>query len=169
MSRRRLSLVAAVALAGAVLFGTALAQQGRLELAVDQSPVGLDPHVVTAFSSFAVIGQIYDGLLEVNAGLGLEPALATSWTVSDDGLTYVFQIRDGVKFHNGRTMTAEDVVYSYDRIMNPDTGSPQASRFTEVESVTATGPLEVTFRRRDDTFTLPCFRPAQAAAAGSRA
>ena len=146
MSRRRLSLVAAVALAGAVLFGTALAQKGRLELAVDQSPVGLDPHVVTAFSSFAVIGQIYDGLLEVNAGLGLEPALATAWTVSDDGLTYVFQIRDGVKFHNGRTMTAEDVVYSYDRIMNPDTGSPQASRFTEVESVTATGPLEVTFR-----------------------
>ncbi|MFA5569784.1 MAG: hypothetical protein WC972_14190, partial [Trueperaceae bacterium] len=85
MRSLKLLLIAAVA-----LFGTAFAQQGRLELAVDQAPVGLDPHVVTAFSSFAVIGQIYDGLLEVNAGLALEPALATSWTVSDDGLTYVF-------------------------------------------------------------------------------
>lgn len=144
MRSLRLLLIAAVA-----LFGTAFAQQGRLELAVDQAPVGLDPHVVTAFSSFAVIGQIYDGLLEVNAGLALEPALATSWTVSDDGLTYVFQLRDGVKFHNGRTMTAEDVVYSFDRIMNPETGSPQASRFNEVASLVATGPLEVTFTLKE--------------------
>ncbi len=140
MRSLRLLLIAALA-----LFGTAFAQQGRLELAVDQAPVGLDPHVVTAFSSFAVIGQIYDGLLEVNAGLALEPALATSWTVTDDGLQYVFQLRDGVKFHNGRAMTAEDVVYSFDRIMDPETGSPQASRFNEVESLVATGPLEVTF------------------------
>jgi peptide/nickel transport system substrate-binding protein len=133
-------------LAAALLLSAAVAQQGRFELAVDSAPVGLDPHVVTAFSSFVVIGQIYDGLLEVNADLGLEPALATSWTVSDDGLTYVFQLRDGVKFHNGRTMTAADVEYSFERIMNPDTGSPQASRFNEVESVVATGPLEVTFK-----------------------
>jgi len=79
-------------LAAALLLSAAVAQQGRFELAVDSAPVGLDPHVVTAFSSFVVIGQIYDGLLEVNADLGLEPALATSWTVSDDGLTYVFQL-----------------------------------------------------------------------------
>ncbi len=140
MRSLKLLLIAAV-----MLLGTAFAQQGRLELAVDQSPVGLDPHVVTAFSSFAVIGQIYDGLLELNAGLALEPALATSWTVSDDGLTYVFQIRDGVKFHNGRAMNAEDVVYSFDRIMDTETGSPSASRFTEVASLVASGPLEVTF------------------------
>jgi len=115
-------------------------------LAVDQAPVGLDPHIVTAFSSFNVIGQIYDGLVEVNAALELEPALATSWTVSDDGLTYVFQLREGVTFHNGRPFTAEDVVYSYERIMDPDTGSPFASRFTEVASVEATGEHEVTFQ-----------------------
>src|SRR5690606_1720496 len=139
---RRLTLLLTSA---ALLLGATFAQQGRLELAVDQAPVGLDPHIVTAFSSFAVIGQIYDGLLEVNAGLELEPALATSWTVSDDGLTYVFQLRDGVTFHNGRAFTADDVVYSFDRIMNPETGSPQASRFNEVASAVATGPLEVTF------------------------
>lgn len=140
MRAARLLLIAAVA-----FVGTAFAQQGRLEVAIDTAPVGLDPHVVTAFSSFAVIGQIYDGLLEVNSGLELEPALATSWTVSGDGLTYVFQLRDGVKFHNGRAFSADDVVYSFERIMNPETGSPQASRFNEVASAVATGPLEVTF------------------------
>lgn len=139
---RRLTLLLTATL---LLSGAAFAQQGRLEIAVDQAPVGLDPHIVTAFSSFNVIGQIYDGLLEVNAALEVEPALATSWTVSDDGLTYVFQLRDGVTFHNGRAFTAEDVVYSYQRIMNPETGSPQASRFNEVASVEATGDLEVTF------------------------
>lgn len=126
-------------------FGVVLAQEGRLELAVDQSPVGLDPHIVTAFSSFAVIGNIYDGLLEVNADLQLEPALAESWEVSDDGLRYTFTLREGVSFHNGREMTAEDVVYSFERIMDEDTGSPQASRFSEVASAEATGPLTVEF------------------------
>lgn len=129
----------------ALLVGTAAAQSGTLELAIDTSPAGLDPHIVTAFSSFAVIGQIYDGLLEVNGALELEPALATEWTVSEDGMTYVFKLRDNVQFHNGRHMTADDVVYSFDRIRDPETASPQASRFTEVASAVATGEYEVTF------------------------
>ena len=130
--------------------GLALAQQqGTLDIAVDQAPVGLDPDIVTAFSSFTVIGQIYDGLLEANADLQLKPALATSWSVSDDGLAYTFQIRQGVKFHNGREMTADDVVYSYDRVMDPATGSPQASRFSEVAGAEATGDYEVTFTLKE--------------------
>lgn len=120
-----------------LLLGTVFAQSGTLEVAIDQSPVGLDPHVATAFSTFAVIGQIYDGLVELNSDLELEPALAESWEVSDDGLTYTFILRDGVTFHNGRVMTSEDVVYSYNRIMAEETGSPTASRFTQVGSVEA--------------------------------
>lgn len=120
-------------------------QSGTLEIAVDQSPVGLDPHIVTAFSSFVIIGQIYDGLLEVNADLQLEPALAESWTVSDDGLTYTFGLRDGVTFHNGRAFGADDVVFSFNRIMNEETGSPQASRFTQVAAVNAIDNLTVEF------------------------
>jgi len=129
--------------------GLAFAQSGTLQIAVDQAPVGLDPDIVTAFSSFAVVNEIYEGLLEVNADLKLEPALATDWTVSPDGLTYVFNLRQGVKFHNGREMTSADVVYSYDRIMDPKTGSPQASRFNEVTSVQATGPYQVTFKLKE--------------------
>jgi len=126
-------------------FGLVWGQSGTLEIAVDQSPVGFDPHVVTAFSSFAVIGQIYDGLLEVNADLQLEPALAESWEVSDDGLTYTFTLRDDVNFHNGRALSADDIVYSYNRIMDEATGSPIASRFSEVASVEAADERTVVF------------------------
>ena len=129
-------------------FGLALAQSepsGTLELAVDQAPVGLDPHVVTAFSSFAVLSQIYDGLVENNAELQVEPALAESWEISEDGLTYTFTLRGGVTFHNGRALTAEDVVYSYERIMAEETGSPQASRFSQVESAEAVDEQTVVF------------------------
>jgi peptide/nickel transport system substrate-binding protein len=120
-----------------ILAGMVHAQTGTLEIAVDSSPAGLDPHKVTAFSSFAVIGQIYDGLFELNSDLQMEPALATGYEVSDDGLTYTVAIREGVKFHNGRDLTAADVVWSLERILDPETGSPQASRFAEVESATA--------------------------------
>jgi len=138
-------IAVALLCAATLLTGSALAQSGTLEIAVDTAPVGLDPHKVTAFSSFVVIGQIYDGLVEVNADLGIEPALAESWTVSDDGLTYVIKLREGVQFHNDRTMTADDVVYSYERIVDPETASPQASRFAQVASAVATGEHEVTF------------------------
>lgn len=132
---RRVSLL--IALAASLTIGSA--QQGTLELAVDSSPAGLDPHIITAFSSTAILSQIYDGLMEVNADLEVEPALATSYAVSADGLSYLFNLREGVKFHNGRTMTADDVVYSFERIVNPETGSPVASRFAQVESVIAEG------------------------------
>lgn len=125
--------------------GLAHAQTGTLEIAVDSSPAGLDPHKVTAFSSFAVIGQVYDGLYELNSNLQLEPALATGHEVSDDGLTYTVSIREGVKFHNGRDMTAADVVWSLERILDPEVASPQASRFAEVASAEATDDYTVVF------------------------
>lgn len=144
--RKRIGL-ALVALATVV--GLAYAQKGTLEIAVSQAPVGLDPDIATAFSSFAVIGQIYEGLVEVNSKLQIEPALATSWTVSPDGLTYTFDLRKGVKFQNGREMTSADVVYSFDRIMNPKTGSPQASAFSQVAKAEATGPYQVRFTLKE--------------------
>jgi peptide/nickel transport system substrate-binding protein len=128
-----------------VFAATAAARSGTLDIAVDQSPVGLDPHIATAFATFAVIDQIYDDLVELNSDLQLEPALAKSWEVSDDGLTYTFELRPDAKFHNGRELTAEDVVYSFERIMAEETGSPFASRFSQVESAEATGEHTVVF------------------------
>lgn len=140
MRRTMLALLAAL-----VAVTPALAQEGTLEIAVDQAPVGLDPHLVTAFSSFVVLQNIYDGLVEFDADLNVQPALATSWEVSEDGLVYDLMLRDDVVFHNGRSMTAEDVVYSFERIMAEETGSPQASRLSQVASAEATGDHAVRF------------------------
>lgn len=118
---------------------------GTLQLAVDQSPVGLDPHVATAFSTFVVTGQVYEGLLDIDASLKVRPLLASRYTKSADGLRYVFTLRPGVRFHNGDPLSAQDVVFSMDRVKDPKTASPLASRLSSVSDIKATGPLEITF------------------------
>ncbi|GHF42656.1 peptide/nickel transport system substrate-binding protein [Deinococcus metalli] len=137
------------ALVSSMLLVTASAQQvtrgGTLQLAVDQSPVGLDPHVATAFSTFVVTGQIYEGLLDIDPALKIRPLLASKYTRSDDGLTYTFTLRSGVKFHNGDPFTAADVVYSMNRVKDSKTASPLASRLASVTSVKASSPTQVTF------------------------
>ncbi len=100
-------------------------------------PDRFDPHLTTAFSSFQILENIYDTLVQPGDDLQMEAALAEAWEVSDDNLTWTFFLRDGVTFHNGRAFTADDVVYSYERILDPDTGAANAFRFASVESVTA--------------------------------
>jgi peptide/nickel transport system substrate-binding protein len=116
-----------------------------LEIATDQSPVGLDPHVATSFATQLITSTVYEGLTAVDAGLHVVPALAQSWTVSDDGRTYLFQLRPGAVFHNGRALTPADVVASVNRVRDPKTGSPYASRFTSVTSVEQGGDSAVRF------------------------
>ena len=106
-----------------------------LEVATDASPVGLDPHVATAFSTSLVNGNIYEGLTSIDKDLRVVPAVAESWSVSADGKVYTFKIRKGGTFHNGKPITAADVVYSFERLLKKETGSPYASRFTLVKSV----------------------------------
>ena len=65
-------------------------------------PKSMDPHVVTAVNDFRILVNVYDGLVRYKPGtLEVEPALATDWQISEDGLTYTFQLRDGVSFHDG--------------------------------------------------------------------
>lgn len=115
-----------------------------LDIATDQSPVGLDPHVATSFATQLVTSTVYEGLTAIDAGLRTVPALAQSWTVSDDGLTYRFQLRPGAKFQNGRAVGPADVVASVARVRDPKTGSPYASRFASIKSVMPDGDDAVT-------------------------
>ncbi len=110
-----------------------------LQVATDQSPVGLDPHVATAFSTLLIDSNIYEGLTAIDAQLRTIPALAQSWTVSPDGLTYSFTLRAGAVFHNGQKLTPADVIASIARVRDPKTGSPYASRFTAIAKVEAAG------------------------------
>lgn len=118
---------------------------GILKVGVNADAVGLDPHLASAASSARIIEQIYNGLLRMNLKEygKVEPDLAESWTISDDGKIYTFKLVQGVKFHNGREMTSDDVKYSLERIMNPKTGSPRAYMFSKVNKIETPDPYTV--------------------------
>lgn len=106
-------------------------------------PDRLDPHLTSAYASFQVLENVYDTLVQPGPDLQMEPALAESWEISEDNLTWTFTLREGVTFHNGRSLTADDVVYSYNRIMDPDVGAANSFRFASIESVEAPDDLTV--------------------------
>lgn len=110
---------------------------GVLRVGVQGDPTGLDPHLTVLAAAGIVIELAYDGLLEVDENLIPQPVLAESWTVSDDALTYTFTLRPNATFHNGRAMVAEDVVYSFERVRDPELGSPSASYASGIASIEA--------------------------------
>ena len=131
---------AVLLLAPALLALPAAAPRAQvLDIATDQSPVGLDPHVATSFATVLVDSPIYEGLTAIDSKLAVVPALAQSWTVDDDGKTYRFVLRSGAKFHNGRALTPADIVASIARVRDPKTGSPYASRFAAITNVEPDG------------------------------
>jgi len=107
-----------------------------LVFAVDAAPAGLDPHLTTASASIRVHKQIYSKLLWQDPNLDFKPDLAERWVEGPDN-TYTFYLRKGVKFHNGREFTADDVVYSYNRMKDPNLGSVARSYFSKVSKVEA--------------------------------
>ena len=91
-----------------------------------EDPPTLDPAQVTDNLSEAVLVNLFRGLVSMDpATLAVVPAVAESWTVSPDGLTYTFRLRDDVVFHNGRRVIAEDVAWSFERLLRPATKSPR--------------------------------------------
>lgn len=144
MSGSKFRLLAAASLIPLSLgFASSLvptAQAQPLQIATDSSPVGLDPHVATAFSTKLITSTIYEGLTAIGPDLSVKPELAASWEVAPDGLAYTFHLRPGVHFHSGRPMTAADVVASIARVRDPKTSSPLASRFAMVSAIEAIDP-----------------------------
>jgi peptide/nickel transport system substrate-binding protein len=104
-----------------------------VNVAIDSSPAGLDPHLITAFNSVIIVqNNIYEGLTNIDSDLSVVPGLAKSWDVSSDGLTYTFNLQSGVTFHDGSTMDAVDVISSISRVQNTDIASPLASRVSPI-------------------------------------
>lgn len=95
-----------------------------------------DPHRGNNFAALEVLHALYDTLVTVDFDMQtIVPLLATKWSVSDDGTEYTFELRDDVKFHSGRPMTAHDVKYSFDRLRDPDENLPEKWVLETVESV----------------------------------
>ncbi|MGM0601776.1 MAG: ABC transporter substrate-binding protein [Bacillota bacterium] len=107
--------------------GSVLAQNedpeygGTLIYAQGADADALDPHMTTLGNSADVIVNVFDGLVRFKSGTTeIEPALATDWEVSDDGLEYVFHLREGVEFHDGTPFNAEAVVFDIERQLDPE-------------------------------------------------
>lgn len=116
---------------------------GRLNMGLLLEPPGFDPFHQAADARIRLSVLVYQGLFYESPDGSAAPLLAESYELSDDGLTYTIKLRQGVKFHTGADMTAEDVAYSYNYIRNPDNGSPGAGDFSMVESVEAVDPSTV--------------------------
>ena len=86
---------------------------------VQLPPQTLDPAFVDDVYESSIINQLFDGLLKFDVNLRAVPAIAREWKISKERLTYTFTLRDDVRFHNGRKLTAEDCVYSLTRILDP--------------------------------------------------
>jgi ABC-type transport system substrate-binding protein len=98
---------------------------GSIVMTYKDDVATLDPAIGYDWQNWSMIRSLFDGLMDYVPGTtDLRPGLAESYEISEDGLSYTFKLRAGVKFHNGREMTAEDVKYSLDRVTLPATQSP---------------------------------------------
>jgi len=131
--KRLILAAAALAIASPSTFAETPKQGGAATITFSNDLTTLDPQVGYDWQNWSVIKSIFDGLMDYKPGTTeLEPDLAESYTVSDDGKTYTFKLRDGVKFHNGRVMTSADVKYSFDRAVSPATQSPGGGYFNMI-------------------------------------
>lgn len=158
-SRRRLlggtAMASALALTGGFgpIFGPRVAEAaeaaatgGDITITFQSTVSTLDPAIGYDWQNWSMIKSLFNGLMGYKPGTTeLIPDLAESYTVSDDGKTYTFKLRSGVTFHNGRTLTAEDVRYSIARTVDPKTESPGQSFYSALEGYdqasTGKGPL----------------------------
>ena len=97
----------------------------------------LDPHITVAAGTKEVMFNVFEGLMKPTSTGDLIPAVADHYEISEDKLTYTFTLREGVQFHNGDMVTAEDVVYSISRCADTTDGTPLVEAFSVIQSVEA--------------------------------
>lgn len=128
----------------ALCAGAALAQQTDISIGMVLEPPNLDPTSGAAAAIDEVVyANVFEGLTRFGPDGSVNPGLAESWTVSDDGTTYTFALRPGVTFHDGTAMTAEDVVFSLDRARAEGSTNAQPGLFANIVSVAAADDLTV--------------------------
>jgi len=126
-----------------VLAGTAQADTGLI-VGLQLEPPHLDPTSAAAGAIDQVLySNVFEGLTRFGPDGSVNPGLAASWDISEDGLRYTFNLREGVAFHDGTAMDAEDVVFSLDRARAEDSTNAQKALFAEIEGVEAVDPTTV--------------------------
>ena len=132
------ALIAAGTAAPAVALAETPKQGGQMVVTYKDDVSTLDPAIGYDWQNWSMIKSIFSGLMDYRPGTTeLEPDLAESYEISADGLSYVFKLRKGVKFHNGRELTASDIKYSIERAVDPETQSPGQGFFASIEGFDA--------------------------------
>jgi peptide/nickel transport system substrate-binding protein/oligopeptide transport system substrate-binding protein len=152
---KRIMLAGITALALGWTFVAPASAAGTIVITYKDDVSTLDPAIGYDWQNWSIIKSLFDGLMDYKPGTTeLVPSLAESYEISNDGKTFTFKLRPGVKFHNGREVTADDVKYSIERVLDPATQSPGAGFFGSIASITVVDPHIVKFdlSRPDATF-----------------
>lgn len=164
-----LAVVLGLAVAGAGIVPVGVAAAGRDAVTiVSGEPSTLDPNLAGDVGSARVSAQLFESLTALDPGLNVRPALAESWQVLDGGRRVVFAMRPGLTFSDGTPLTADDVVRSWRRIVDPAAPSPLASLMADVTGATAflrrasTDPRTIGVRAVDGTVEVQLDRPVGA-------
>jgi peptide/nickel transport system substrate-binding protein len=166
MTRSRVCRLALLCLAAVPAIGLPAAcrrggEAGLLVIAIEQPPRGFDPRLSSGNSYSARIMQlIYDTLMIKDDHFDFVPSLADSFNESPDHTVFTFHLRSGVKFHNGKTLDAQDVKYTFESILSPDFKSPIRGALDKLASIDTPDPLTVVFRAREPFFTFAGNLPA---------
>ncbi|MED5402270.1 MAG: ABC transporter substrate-binding protein, partial [SAR324 cluster bacterium] len=129
-------------ISGSVLIfsGSAFAGKTHLTMGMVLEPPHLDPTAGAAAAIDEVVyANVFEGLTRINQNAEVLPALAESWIISADGLTYSFKLRNGVKFHDGSAFDSADVVFSLERARSEKSTNAQKALFAAIEDVNAQG------------------------------
>ncbi|GAA0328651.1 ABC transporter substrate-binding protein [Bacillus carboniphilus] len=110
-------------------------KKDTLTIGLDAEPPSLDPHRSSSSVDRQVLQGVYSKLLEVNEDLEIVPSLVKEWDISDDGKTYTFSLREDVTFHDGTDFNAEAVKFNFERMLDPDFGSPRKSELELIDQV----------------------------------
>ena len=140
------SLIAATVVTLFTVASTVAAQAQRADaiIGLQLEPPHLDPTSAAAGAIDQVLyANVFEGLTRFGPNGSVQPGLAASWTISDDGLSYTFQLREGVIFHDGTTFESSDVVFSLDRARAEDSTNAQKALFAGIEGVEALGDSSV--------------------------
>ncbi|WOI28249.1 ABC transporter substrate-binding protein [Sulfitobacter dubius] len=137
-------LMTGVATAALVVAATGALAKDDITVALQLEPPHLDPTSAAAGAINSVLyTNVFEGLTRFMGDGSVVPGLAASWEISEDGLTYTFKLREGVTFHDGTTMDAEDVKFTLDRINAEDSANAQKALYSAISEVTVVEPQTV--------------------------
>ncbi|RCW50680.1 MULTISPECIES: ABC transporter substrate-binding protein [unclassified Halanaerobium] len=129
------------------LLGSVQAQDKEtFVMGIEDEVSNLDPGFTTISVNERVASLIFDGLVEYGEKNKIVPGIAKEWTISEDGTEYTFTISKGVKFHDGSELTADDVKFTYERILDPEAGSGLRAKIESIESIEVLNDYKIKFK-----------------------